>query len=185
MQIPTIRAARDSDAPELARLHVACWKETYVGLVPRSEIAARDFEVRFLQWQDQLVAGLSRIVICPGFGFAQMGPRRDLSLQKSGWPEELYCLFLRISAQRRGLGLALMQAVTGYAPFTALVLARNNTACRLYEAAGGAQIDRRSDWLGTVRVDEVVFGFRPARDGMDDITIRELTKSGEPGRSGS
>ena len=154
-----IRPAVAADAPMLARLHVASWEETYAGLLPRSEFDARPYAVRLAQWQGQIAAGRSRIALVEGLGFAQCGPQRDGPLEAAGYPEELYCLYLLRAAQGRGLGRALMAAVTGAAPFTALVLATNTGAAGFYRALGGEEIDRRPERIGETPIEEIVFGF--------------------------
>lgn len=154
-----IRAARPADAPMLARLHVQSWRETYPGLLPETEIAARGYKVRLAQWRNQIARGDSRIALLPDLGFAQMGPQRDAGFARAGYPEELYCIYLLHAGQGRGQGRALLGAVRGEAPFTALVLAGNGPACGFYRAMGGTELLRRMDHVGLAATEEIAFGF--------------------------
>lgn len=148
------------DAAALAALHVACWAETYGGLLPGSEIARYDLAFRQAQWA-RVLAGLGedggRVVWVPEAGFAMMGPQREAALA-ADWPEELYALYLLRAAQGRGLGRGLLDAVRA-GPFTATVVAGNLRAERFYAAAGGVEVSRRVDEVDGMRVTEVVLGF--------------------------
>lgn len=149
----------------LARLHVQSWQETYTGLLPDSEIAARDITVRTAQWTRQIASGNSRIAVLPELGFAQMGPQRDADFAAKGFPEELYCLYLLQSGQGSGQGRALVEAVAGERPFTALVMAENDRACGFYRAIGGRVLDRRLDKVGEAEIEEFAFGFGTGANG--------------------
>ena len=71
-----IRPATVADIPDLARLHVQAWGESYAGLLPAAEIAARDIAARTAQWTSTIAAGTTRIMVLPGLGFAQTGAQR-------------------------------------------------------------------------------------------------------------
>ena len=160
-----IRRAAPSDVAELARLHVAAWRETYTGLLPPHEIKARDAALRREQWRREIARGTSRIAIAPGFGFAKMGSQRDAPLQDAGWTDELYAIYLLKAGQGRGLGRALLAAVRGDRPFTALVVEGNAPAQLFYEAAGGMLLAVRDEWIGTAPIRERVYGFGIVQEG--------------------
>ncbi|MEM7490071.1 MAG: GNAT family N-acetyltransferase, partial [Pseudomonadota bacterium] len=136
----TPRPATPADAEEIARLHVRAWQETYPGLLPPEEIAARDHPARLRQWQGALASDASRTVLLPGLGFAQAGPQR-MADHAAAYPEELYCLYLLRAGQGRGHGRALLAAVGRDVPMTALVLEGNARACAFYAAAGAVVLD--------------------------------------------
>lgn len=146
-----------ADAAALAALHVACWVETYGGLLPATEIARYGLAFRQTQWARALADGAERVVWLKDAGFAMMGPQRDAALAAE-WPEELYALYLLRRHQGRGLGRALLGAVRG-GPFTATVVAGNLRAERFYAAAGGAELARRVEGIDGMAVTEVVLGF--------------------------
>jgi hypothetical protein len=41
-----IRAANLDDAVGIARVHIACWQETYFGILPGEMLAALDIDAR-------------------------------------------------------------------------------------------------------------------------------------------
>ncbi len=129
------RPATPDDAPDLARIHAAGWAETYPGMLPAPLVAARTPEVLLPLWQRVLARPGVRVALLPATGFAAMGPQRDPALAASH-PAELYALYLRATAQRRGLGRALLAAVADGTPFSIAVIAANTRARAFYEAAG-------------------------------------------------
>ncbi|KAA9006144.1 GNAT family N-acetyltransferase [Histidinibacterium aquaticum] len=155
-----IREARLEDASALARLHVECWDETYRGLLPDSEIDARDYEVRLPQWRRMLQEASTRVAFAPDVGFAQSGPQRDKRL--SAWPDELLALYTLHSAHGTGLGRALFERVRPERPFTAVVLAGNDRACAFYEKMGGQLIERRPEHIGHASITDLIYGFEGA-----------------------
>lgn len=136
---------------------MACWAETYGGLLPASEIARYGLAFRESQWARALAGGAARVIWLKGAGFAMTGPQRDGALAAE-WPDELYALYLLRRYQGRGLGRALLGAVLG-GPFTATVVAGNLRAERFYAAAGGVELARRVEVIDGVAVTEVVLGF--------------------------
>jgi GNAT superfamily N-acetyltransferase len=137
---------------------VQAWAETYAGLLPAQEIAARDHAVRLRQWQGQIGAGRSRVLILPGVGFAQAGPQRDAALA-AAWPEELYALYVLRAAHGTGAGSALLRAILPAGRFTALVLEGNDRAIAFYRRSGGRELARQADRMGAAVVTEIVLGW--------------------------
>lgn len=154
-----LRAAVLEDAGMLARIHHASWAETYPGLLPDSEIARFDLAFRQAQWARILQPDPSkRVFLVPEAGFAVMGPQREAALALE-YPEELYSLYVLQSAQRRGIGRALLVAVRSAAAFSASVVAGNLRAERFYAAQGGVELFRKSEMIGQARIEEAVLGF--------------------------
>lgn len=138
-----IRAPTSDDISDLARIHVQAWAETYSGIVPAEVIARFDIAYRTRQWQGALAREDLRIAYAPGRGFAQVGPQRD-PRDRTDWPEELYAIYLLDAAKGRGLGRALLRAVLGDRPVTALVLKGNGAALDFYVATGARLLATRS-----------------------------------------
>ena len=46
-----VRPAVTRDAAAIAETHVACWRETYAGLMPEHVLANLDVEARRLMWK--------------------------------------------------------------------------------------------------------------------------------------
>jgi len=154
-----IRPATSADIDDLAALHVAAWRECYPGLLPEEEISRHGIGLRLAQWATQITQGHSRIMLAPGCGFAQMGPQRDAACATLGYAEELYALYVLRAAYGTGLGEALLRAVVGRSPWTALVIEGNRRACRFYERMGGHVLDTRDEWVGTAPIRERVYGW--------------------------
>lgn len=138
-------------------MHVACWAETYGGLLPVSEIARYGLAFRQAQWTKALDSGAGRTFWVRDVGFGMMGPQREAALAAE-WPDELYALYLLRRYQGQGVGRALLDALRG-GPFTATVVAGNLRAERFYAAAGGVELVRRVEVLDGRAVTEVVLGF--------------------------
>lgn len=159
-----LRAAVPEDVDMLARLHVTSWAETYPGLLPDAEIARFDLAFRQAQWARILQPDPSkRVFLVPEAGFAVMGPQREAAFAAE-YPEELYSLYVLQSAQRRGIGRALLSAVRSAAAFSASVVVGNVRAERFYSAQGGVELFRTSEMIGAAQIEEVALGFaaRPA-----------------------
>ena len=91
-------------------------------------------------------------------GFGSSGPQRDASLPHSG---EIYAIYVLQSAQRRGVGRALMATLArdllahDHASGALWVLEGNLPARRFYETLGGQEIARREE----------------RRDGFTDVGV--------------
>ena len=153
------REAKPQDAAMLARLHVQAWQETYPGLLPEAEIAARTVEDRQALWARVLASGQSRVWLIDDLGFANFGPQRERCWADDGYQEELYAMYLIKDGY--GLGPSLMTAAygTGGQPFTTCVLDDNARACAFYEKAGGAHLVTRKEKIGDTDVVERVYGW--------------------------
>lgn len=168
-----IRRATPADAPDIARIHVAAWRETYPGLLPAHVIeAASDAARRRPHWEAALRAGSLRVALAPSLGFAAMGPQRDAGLAARGYPEELHAIYVLRAGQGRGLGRALLRAVWGGRAATALVVAGNADACAFYEAAGAPLLKERPEEIGGHPILERVHawpgGALPCKEGLGE-----------------
>ncbi|UMA63330.1 hypothetical protein LVO79_09635 [Roseivivax marinus] len=159
-----IRPATPDDAEEIARLHVAAWHETYPGLLPAAEIARRDVSDRRALWSRALSEG-QRVALCPGAGFAQVAPQRELAMAARGFPVELWCLYTLATVHGTGLGRDLFRAALAMGPpgaFTCCVLVGNARALRFYARLGAERIETREDHVGHTGVTEHVLGWSEA-----------------------
>jgi phosphoribosylanthranilate isomerase len=144
-----IRPATPADADAIGCVHVAAWREAYVGLVPDDVLAALDPRARGAMWRDALANGTAvQLAERNGaiVGFAASGPRRDASSPPSA---EIYAVYVLRAAQRQGLGRTLMSAMAseqlarGHSSGMLWVLEGNDSARRFYQALGGRVIARR------------------------------------------
>jgi len=142
-----IRPASMADCHAIADTHVACWWETYRGLMPDDVIAAKSVPDREAQWgrwlagdhpdRHILVAEDGEVGIV---GFVACGPRRDPGMAVAG---EIYAIYLRRSHQGRGVGAALFLGAArlllelGLTSAGLWVLGGNDRAAGFYRRMGG------------------------------------------------
>jgi GNAT superfamily N-acetyltransferase len=138
-----------ADADAIARIHVAAWCETYRGLIPDAVIESYSEEKRHAQWRQGLVLGSAGPAVFVAndaedalIGFGAAGKARDPALESDA---EIYAVYLLQSAQGRGAGQALMQALfaamaaRGHRSVGLWVFTGNATARRFYERMGGSR----------------------------------------------
>jgi phosphoribosylanthranilate isomerase len=144
-----LRRATPADAEALGLVHVAAWREAYQGQVPDDVLAGLDPRQRAAMWHGALSRGAGvHLAEHDGaiVGFGASGPQRDTSLPCSG---EIRALYVLRTAQRRGVGRALMAAMArdlmtqGHASALLWVLEGNMPARRFYETLGGRELTRR------------------------------------------
>ena len=169
-----IRPARPEDAPAIARVHVTSWHETYPGLVPGWEIAARTYEDRLALWSGVLAkpAPETEVFVMKEdgavVGFGMAGPQRTEALRDLGHTGEVWSLYVLRAAQGRGTGHALMKAMFGALAdaghrSAALWVVTTNPATRFYERLGGVHVAEGCDAPGGVA--ETAYAFDTGVDG--------------------
>jgi GNAT superfamily N-acetyltransferase len=154
----TPRPATAADIPELARLHVQAWAETYTGLLSEAEIAARDLPARLRQWTEVMAAAETRVMILPGIGFAQSG-RQTAARWQPDWPDQVLAIYTLASAHGSGAGVALFNAARTARPFTVEVLTANARARAFYAKMGGVVIGASSACGGHASAPSTFYGF--------------------------
>jgi ribosomal protein S18 acetylase RimI-like enzyme len=173
-----IRPATTADCRAIAEVHVACWRQTYGGLLPEAVIGRQSVDDRETQWRrtldrdprisDVFVAEEGDAVI----GFVASGPRRGDALKQDG---EIYALYLLRARQRRGIGRALCRAAAlrlrerGMRSTAAWVLNDNRRARRFYEAIGGRAVGERTMTEAGATMVEVAYGW----DDLDALVGEE------------
>ena len=135
---PVVRLARATDAEPLVRCHLACWQETYTGLVPQQALeealAARG--ERTERWRGILRDAAGTFVAeheGEVVGFASVGPAPEEDL---GDLPRVHALYVLRAQWGTGLGHRLLQASLGDQPASLWVLAANARARRFYAAHG-------------------------------------------------
>ena len=163
-----VRAASPPDAEPLSRVHRDSWRTTYAGILPLEVIARHAGSKNEGSWRSRLATsrGLNTTWLAerPGeglLGFASCGPARE---PIEGLEAEVYALYVLQSAQRRGVGRALVRAAArhfvrnGYFGFYLWVL-KANRARMFYEALGGQEIAERTERLGGHPFGEIAYGW--------------------------
>ena len=154
-----IRRPNLEDIETLSRIHVQAWDEAYRGLLPDSEIAARDLTFRRALWPKLITNPDLRIAYAPNVGFAVMGQQRDAPLAAQEYHEELSSLYVLKTKQGRGIGRALLAAVARQQAFTALMVSGNQRAGAFYLASGAVLLDQREVTEGDLTFQEDVYGW--------------------------
>ena len=110
-----VRAVRDGELPEVARVRVASWRAGYAGLVPDPELAAIGEPDRLDQWVERMAASaetsmLVAVVDDEVVGFSAYGAERsDLAPAVAG-RGEVYALYVHPDHWGAGAGHALLTA---------------------------------------------------------------------------
>jgi ribosomal protein S18 acetylase RimI-like enzyme len=141
-----IRPAALADAGAMAQVYVKSWRSSYVGIVPRSVLAALSVPHERTYWREALrqpppgrhalVAERRGQVV----GFATCGPSRDgADREHLG---EVYTIYLLAEVQRRGLGRRLMaeasaQMMADGLKHACVWVLRDNPGRRFYERLHG------------------------------------------------
>ncbi len=183
-----IRSARVEDASALARVIVDTCRSAHRAHVPEAywqkrfgEWTYEDSEHNWRRSLGEIASGqnpreCTYVAVDPHaegvgdgevIGLAAGGPA------KAGGPEnagEIYCLYIRESYQRRGLGRRLVQAAAAHlAPLgmPALrigCLTGNTPARRFYEALGGRMVGEREFQEHGFTLREVIYGWPDTRE---------------------
>ena len=170
----TLRSAEPADAGELGALHVACWKETYAGLVPDEVIGRLSVEARTGMWArilaDPAALGVTSVLLAEdngrAVGFGSCGVQRDRGLKESGFDAEIGALYILRSHQGVGLGRTIMRRMgdlleaSGYTSAALWVLRENRNARGFYERLGGEIVAEKEERRGDATLVEVAYGWR-------------------------
>ena len=141
--------AGPSDAEDLARVHVASWRETYRGLLADAFLARMSEPGFTRRFRRALTNPDGAITLAAAdrhglVGYAQGGPsRRETARLANGGEAEIATLYILRQAQGQGLGKRLMTqtaralAANGASSLMISVLRDNLHARGFYEHLGG------------------------------------------------
>ncbi len=164
-----IRRAVPGDAEALARVHVACWRAAYAGLLPRPFLDELNLAVRLDQWRRHLAdparPAVDHVLASPEagvVGFVTAGPSFG---DVPGYDAEIFALYLVPAHQGRGWGRALLGAAARTLDHRGLRSAviwalRDNPACGFYRRLGGVPVAHQFLHLERQTVPEVAYGWR-------------------------
>ena len=151
-----VRPATRDDAAGIGACHLACWRETYGGLLSPAFFAALSLERFTANWQRLLAQPDDGTVVAEVggevVGLARGGPSRD---EPPVRPLELHTIYLRAAQHGTGSGQALLGAAIGSAPTSLWVAEANPRARRFYARNGFAPDGARQvleSWEGLVEV---------------------------------
>jgi ribosomal protein S18 acetylase RimI-like enzyme len=168
--------AGPSDAEELARVHVASWRETYRGLLADAFLARMSEPGFTRRFRRALTSPDGGITLAAAdryslVGYAQGGPsRRDAANLANGGEAEIATLYVLRQAQGQGLGKRLMGqtaralAANGATSLMISVLRDNIRARGFYEHLGGEpETARQEPGPGGRLLYEVAYRWRDIR----------------------
>ncbi len=138
------RRATLEDALWVARVHCASWRTTYPGLIPPAVIEAwANVDIRTDGWRRIITERPETLWLAVGdnevVGFADGGVARE---PNDGMAGQLFGIYLLATAQRGGIGRALVSRVfsdlrkAGLGNARVEVLKGNLPAIRFYESLG-------------------------------------------------
>src|SRR5665647_1498523 len=110
-----IRPATVSDARQIARVHIASWREAYADVIADVYLAHLDVAAREEEWRAVLDRSTSVCVAQEDdevLGFASLGPSRDEDADRT--TVEIYTIYLEPSAWGRGVARELMRTCLLY-----------------------------------------------------------------------
>jgi ribosomal protein S18 acetylase RimI-like enzyme len=167
-----IRRATVEDAPNVARIHVDSWRNTYRGIVPDAFLDGMSYADSEARWRQGLERDVPRyaMFVAEGpdgvVGFANGGTLRE---EVPGYDGELYAIYILDAHRRSGLGRRLVQQVarhlvdSGFHAMIIWVLADNLPARRFYEAIGGQTVRESEIEIGGKSLREVAYGWPDLR----------------------
>ncbi|WP_222195933.1 GNAT family N-acetyltransferase [Modestobacter italicus] len=154
-----VRPATPADAAGIGPCHLACWQETYGGLLSPAFFASRSPERFTANWGRVLADPATEPVVVAEVdgavvGFAQAAPSRD---EPPVRVQELTTLYLLAAQHGSGLGQALLDAVLADRPASLWVAEENPRAIAFYRRNGfspdGArQVDDAWEGLAEIRL---------------------------------
>ena len=168
-----IRPAIGDDAPAIAAVHVASWREAYTGLMPQTVLDGLSVDERAANWaqiinQSEQPEG-SGVFVAEHkgdlVGFAAGGRQRDTGLIEQGFTGEIMAVYVLQDMQGRGVGRRLMNAVannlhkSGHDAVSLWVLRDNSGARRFYEHLGGVIVSEKQDHHEAVTFVEIAYGW--------------------------
>jgi ribosomal protein S18 acetylase RimI-like enzyme len=139
-----IRSGEVSDAPAIARVHVASWRAAYRQLFPELVLSALSIPDCESKWRELIVAGTSDILVAESngaiVGLLEFGPSRDADVPTG--THEIRALYVDPDFQSRGFGRALCRACISAAvaldakAISLWTLVDNSSARQFYQMLG-------------------------------------------------
>ncbi len=154
-----VRAATAEDAPGIARVHVASWREAYARQLPAEVLAGLDVQRRAQVWTGIIESGDTTVCVAETdgsiVGWASAGAGRDGDAPVA---LELEGIYLLASAYGSGAGQRLLDAAVGTADAYLWVMADNPRAQAFYRRNGFAPDGAaKVEQLGEAAVEVVRF----------------------------
>lgn len=164
-----IRIAELTDAPNIAKVNIDTWKNTYQGIVSDEYLNNLSYEQR-----EQAIKNIINIDNDKKFvyvaednrdgviGFISCGKERENDKIYAG---EIYAVYILKKFQNLGIGKLLFNCAIeileedNLIPIIVWALEENKYACNFYEVMGGRKIKERYIHIGNQKIKEVAYGF--------------------------
>jgi len=160
----SIRAATEHDAVAISQVHVQSWRTTYAGIVPDEYLATLNEAECVIVWRQWLsrdiqvyIADLDGETV----GFISGGAIREPVLT---YDAELYAIYLLQSAQRQGIGTALLKELAGsllsrgFKSMIVWVLEKNPSK-DFYVKSSAQAVTAKDIQIGGMTLSEVSYGW--------------------------
>lgn len=161
----TIRTARPSDAPDIAGVHDAAWRDAYRGIIPGRELE-RIVSRRGAGWWHAAIRKGSQLLVLDFDdsigGYVSYGRNRVPALPYRG---EVFELYLAPEFQGVGFGRRLFDAARrdlnerGYSSTLVWALADNDRAIAFYKHLGGRVVREAHERFGDEMRGRIAFAF--------------------------
>ncbi len=158
-----LRRGRPGEGPEIARIHVETWRNTYAGIVPARYLVGMTVANKVAAWEAALRRKDASEYVLVGeagaqiVGFGSCGPAR-------GGPcrGEVYTLYVAGDWQGQGIGARLLgglfEALRSAGAKDALIwVLRANPARYFYEAMAGQRLAERREPFAGVQLEETAY----------------------------
>ena len=167
-------------------MHIASWRETYVGLLPDKLLSSLSVEARAAAWAKIMrepstehstvvyLAELAGSIV----GFGSCGAQRTESLRDKGYEGEISAIYVLREFQKRRIGRHLFSAMTAdlrrraFKAAALWVLRDNLRARRFYERYGALVIAEREDVRDGAVLVELASGW-PDITELDRLLARD------------
>jgi ribosomal protein S18 acetylase RimI-like enzyme len=171
--VAQIRIATPNDAPALAEMHVASWRETYTGLISDKMLSSLSIEARAAAWariMQESTTDRSTVIFLAEHegtitGFGSCGAQRTAALRDKGYDGEVTAIYVLREFQKRKIGTSLFSAMCsdlthrGFKGAALWVLRENLRARRFYEHLAGNVVAEREDVRDAAILIELAYGW--------------------------
>jgi len=161
-----IRAATNSDIPEVAKVHVQSWQRSFKGIAPEDYLNSMSVEKRTKVFAERLADPNYRMLVAHDadrgvVGFIDFGTP---DFENYGFDARVYSFYLLPEYQRRGLGRRLFEncfermTAEGYHSMCLDTLEMSPYR-KFYEKNGGKVVAHDSHKLGDTEFATVIYGW--------------------------
>jgi ribosomal protein S18 acetylase RimI-like enzyme len=165
----SIRKATPLDAPDIARVHVTSWQETYCGIISQPYLDSLDVASRTENWKSWLDQSASYVYVTEldghlcGFigGGASREPIEDFDA-------EIYAIYLLNAAKGKGIGRLLIRRLAETLRANAFTKAMlwvlaDNPSRGFYQHLGGKEVAQKQINIADADLQEIAYGWHDLR----------------------